>query len=224
MDPTVIVAIIGSCTTIGSIILTNYLNKKKQNSNRHPDGRVKLSYHDLFRRMDYWISYLNTSFHLSDTGKEAVMREMLVNKFQIWKEELYELSKEVQTCLNTCDKDACSKLVVMNIKAFTKAHERTMVFCNDPNRYSDDERKALSLVAAKFDRWHSRRIEYISSEIENKGNSAMHSDCYVRQVAIFDSYVGAFADTIFDAETTLNDINGDLNGLVFNGLVIDSHR
>lgn len=224
MDTDVIVAIIGSITTVGGIFITHFLTKKKSYDRRQPmsDGRIKLSRHDLFRRMDYWITYLETSFKLDDTGKSAVFREMLINKFSIWRDELYNLAVEVEGCIEKCKDENCIQLATMNMNHFREAHVKTVNFYKYSEQYTDDEKEALKRVADKFNTWHHHRINYMTDEIERKSNSKMHSDCYVRQVAIFDSYVGAFADTIFDAERTLNMLNGDLNGLVFRGKTIQS--
>lgn len=226
LDPEIIVAIIGLISTVLSIVLTNLLTKRKHHERRQPlsDGRIKISRHDLFRRMDYWLNYLDTSFQLDDTGKSAVFKEMLVQKFTIWREELFKLAIDVENCMDNCDKDTCVDLAKKNMDAFIRAHQRTIHFYETNPKYNPDEREALKRVAAKFNEWHKHRIEYMEKEIDRKSNSQMHSDCYVRQVAIFDSYVGAFADTIFDAENSLNVLNGDLNGLIFNGMIIDSHR
>jgi len=89
-----------------------------------------------------------------------------------------------------------------------------------PNLMPED-RLTMSKIILKFNRWHKPRLDLINEAVESACNSSLYTTNLARTAAIFDTYVAIGSDTMIDAESTWNNMNGDLHGLRFHGLSLE---
>lgn len=217
MTDEVKVALIGGAVTLAAAIMQFVLPRFSKS--KKVEDTPKLIYHPLFTRMDTMIGYIEHGFTLENKGKEAAFKELLLAKFKIWRTHLYELAEEVDKCIPLCENPACNKLYNMNMEYFNKAYADYSKFHYNSN-YTADEIKAMEIVISKFNKWHESRVTSVIASIEDVCSSVFYVDCKTRQSVIFDLYIGAFAETMNDASRTLNELNGDLNGLVIRGIAV----
>lgn len=190
-----------------------YESPKKKSVIAIPD--VLLVEHPVFARILALKFHLNYSFTLINKGKEEVFRDMLNSKLDIWS----KLLKEMCEAVDSGEIDNQTDLYNENIKVFQQALEtHSSYYLN--NRYSPDEQKVLCIVMDKFNKWHYRRIENTPSMIQSICDSVFYNDVKTKAAVILDTYLSEFINTIQDAQMTLNEINGDLKGLVFRNYTV----
>ena len=194
-----------------------FTNNRKHNSAK--SDSIKLIYHPIFARLKALERALDLEFSLSNRGKEAVFRCILQHKISIFYDNLYELAKITEDCIGKCTSKACNEVYNRNMKIFEESVTQYNTFFLN-NDYTIEEQRCLELVMTKFNRWFQPRLERIVDNIQLISDSQFYTDCRSRQGAIFDIYIGTFAETVTDAGKTLNEINGDLRGLIFKGTAI----
>lgn len=214
--PEVQIALIGGVVSITTLFI-NKLVKDRNSTKKHCDTNVSLEYHPLFSRMDALDTYIKNGFHIENKGKEVVFKNLLEKRIAIWKEQLFQLAKEMDECCNNCNETDCIKLYSINMKYYNISYESSSNYYAS-HEYTCDEQKVLSIVMDKFVTWDRDRSSRMEANIESICNSKFYSDCRVKQAVIFDIYIGYFVDMINDAEKTLDSINGDLKGLVFKNI------
>jgi hypothetical protein len=190
-------------------------NEEKKPTVSTPQQDTYLTDHPLFSRIQALKQHLNYSFTLANKGKEEVFRDILNAKMDIW----YDLLKEI--CENIDDGKISDSTDLYNehMKLFHNAIELHSVYYVN-HRYTPDEQKALGIVMEKFNKWHYKRIENTPDMLANICNSVFYTDVRTKAAVILDTYLSEFISTIQDAQMTLNELNGDLKGLVFKGNVI----
>lgn len=220
----------GIFTLLGIIlpIIVTYLlyhrkkQKKKNIAEQLSANHIKLKHHPVFARLKAYQSYVKTGFYLENKGKQEVFRNLLLNEIQNRYNLLYELAEEIEQCMTECKLDnieECNKLYNKNLMALRKGVELLNCYYKTSD-YTAEEQKVLETVLIKFNKWHEPRIKRMEETLPLICGSRFYSDCHTRQAVIFDMYLGTIADMLGDAEKTMNEINGDLKGMVFRGIQI----
>lgn len=216
----------GTFATVGviaPIIITYFLSKRKKAKEKEKKPYpVKLKYHPVFVRINTYKSYILTGFSLENKGKQEVFKNLLLNKLRIRHEILFEIAEEIEKCTNQCELDSeddCNKLYNFNMEYLRRGNDLHNSYYKT-SEYTPEEQKVLETVLRKFNKWHEYRTKYLEESLPLICSSKFYPDCHTKQAVIFDLYLGSIADMIGDAEKTLNEINGDLKGMVFRGHVI----
>lgn len=215
LDASVSVAVVTGIFGIVGMVIKHYFDNRS--NKKAKAGEVKaldLTQHNIFLRLDILETHISVSFELPNKGKEIVFKHILIKKITFWRDSLMELAKE----LNNCREDSID-LCELVLKHDKEMKSRMQNFYNNAD-YTADEKTVLTIVMEKFYKWHYPRVQYANNSILSICNSPFYTSNVVRSSVIFDMYVGVFIDMLSDAESTLNSINGDLNGLEFRGYVI----
>lgn len=196
-------------TVYGGIFATKMFNKNKMD-------KIKITSHPVFARTELNKNVILTYFTLENKGKEAVFKEILINHMDIYKKHMTILcnnisaNKSIDPNTLRCESVDTVNNIIYDLRTFYK---------NNP-LYNSDENKILDIVMGKYNRWDCDREFEIITRIQEICGSPFYPDIYTKTVTILDSFLFAMNNTISDANKTLNDINGDLRGLVFRGVVI----
>lgn len=174
-----------------------------------------LTEHPFFERMKCLRNNIQFSFKLKNKGKEEVFRDILTNKFNIFIERMWRTCEKLEKCGESIDDTAFYNLVMDSLREGVK--EYTTYFKHS-RVYTQDEIKCIELVMTKFNKWHFSRIDNCIKSIEMIASSKFYTDNHIRMASILDMLLGQFVDTLNDAELTLNELNGDLKGLIFKGI------
>lgn len=208
-----------------SALLAHWGSKKKKKK-EEPSTHVKLKHHPVFARLKAYQSYVKTGFYMENKGKQEVFRCLLLTEIQNRYDLLYALAEDVEGCMSGCtakNANDCNWLYNKNIEALGQGLEMLNTFYINGG-FTEQEQSVLKIVLTKFNKWHEPRIKRMEETLPLVCNSKFYPDCYTRQAVIFDMYLGTISDMINDAERTLNEINGDLTGMVFRGITIEGHK
>lgn len=180
------------------------------------DGKAKLSSHPLFSKAEFNKSIILTHFKLENKGKEVVFKDILVNHMDIYKKHSLSLCE----LIDSEDIKSSNELYYKSVEVMTSIITDLSTFYKYDTRFSQEEKQVLDIVMTKYNHWNYDREKEIISRIQEICGSAFYPDVYTKAVTVFDTFLFAMNDTVSDANKTLNNINGDLKGLKFKGVVI----
>jgi len=210
-----IIALISSVST--ALINRRYRKVKKQ------EKRNKLINHPVHSRMKSYKRRFLIDFQLNNKGKEAVLRDLFVKKFELWTDALYDLAKEIDEYIKIYsenDDKNYETIKEKNLLCFNETLEKFNAYHYGPE-YTPEEKILIEIVIGKFNIWQSHRSRFIEEQIMDIcNNSMMYPTCERKQIAIFDIYMAVFAMTLNDAMKTVESINGQLEGKYFRGIKI----
>lgn len=192
-------------------LLLNVISIFRKSSKK--DTLPKLTSHYIFYRMDMLLNHVKTNFELENKAKQLAFTFLLEQIIKTYKNNLYKLAQTIdKNEINSTD-----ELLNLNIKVFNDTLDDYSTFYLN-SYFSHEEQQVLYTVVTLFNRWHGNRINYIQESIEHVCTSKFYgTDVRIRQSVIFDLYIGVFVDMISDAESALNDLNGNLKGYTFKG-------
>lgn len=211
----VIVAIIAFLSSI----ITAYINNKYKKAKKKKKLNNRLINHPLHHRMKSYKRRFLIDFKLKNKGKEMILRDLFIKKFELWADALYELAKEIDDYIEdrSFDTDDCLKFKKRNLLYFNETIEKFNAYHYGPE-YTLEERMVLEIVIKKFNIWQSDRERFLEEQIIDICNNSIMYPTYERkQIAIFDIYMAVFAMTLNDAMRTAESINGELSGKSFRG-------
>lgn len=204
---TVIVALL---TTYGAYTGVTKLSGKDKIDN------LKLSSHPIFSRAELNKNVILTYFTLENKGKENIFKEILINHMDIYKKHIIALCTKIENK----DISNSNDLYAASVDTINHIINDIRVFYKYKSTYSDEDINVLELVMNKYNHWdYDREIEIVT-RIQEICGSAFYPDIYTKAVTVFDTFLFAMNDTVADANKTLKNINGDLKGLTFKGVVI----
>lgn len=178
--------------------------------------KVNFRNHPLFVRANLNKTNIMMYFTLSNKGKEIVFKDILCKHMDIFNFHAKTL----------CDKyiagnvSSGEELYVESVKVLDGILQDLRTFYVNDDRYYQQEKKVLDLVMSKYNHWNQERQMDMVSRMSEICNSAFYPTLNNKMVAILDALMFAMNDTVSDANKTLNNINGDLKGLVFKGVEI----
>ena len=180
------------------------------------DKSQKLKYHPVFSKIDFDKDLVKT-FEFKNKGKELVFKEILDKHLDFYNEELKDFVDTIDNDANDMDSnELCNraKTVISDIR------DDIIAFYKNDRNYTDDEKAALKIVLNKYNNWNFDRDKNMMDMIEHVCGSTFYATTYTKAVTILDLFLFSIAETIEDANKTLNSLNGDLKGLKFKGVEI----
>lgn len=213
MDAGIVTAIVTGAFGLVGLGVTYFLDKRKS---FEEDTVPKLINHPIFTRLDMVRNHIAMSFELKNKGKQEIFKDMLGNNIDIWSVILKELATELDNLPGSTDSVELNNVIMRHfengIREFN-AYYRS-------SRYTIDEQKCLDIVMTKFNKWSYPRIQTTHDRLQSICTSPFYADGKVKSAVILDLYLSYFIDVLNDAEATLNELNGDLKGLVFRGVTV----
>lgn len=214
------VEIVKGITAVATAVTTGILaylgSKKNSKKEDNEHEKLKLIFHPVFTRIDFYKNIVLNTFEFKNKGKEIVFKEILVQHLGIYKEILMDLCEAID---NKEEMDT-NELRNRSINCISEINVKLNTFYVDNCKFTDDEKKVLDIVIGKYHNWDYGRESRMVDSVETICSSSFYPNTYAKAVTILDIFLFAIGDTIEDANKTLNNLNGDLKGLEFKGVVI----
>lgn len=191
-----------------------YYDKKQKDLDGFSD--LSLLEHPFFERMKCLRTQIQYSFELQNRGKQEIFKDILLHKLTIVIEEYWKMVNEVHSRRKDMEENELFNVIIEHIREGLKIHESYY----RSSEYTFDEQKALELVMDKFHKWDAPRLDNLTKSVEIICTSRFYKGVEVRTSIALDLLLSSFIDTVNDAELTLNELNGDLRGLIFKGITI----
>lgn len=215
----IITALIAPVVLVG---LNHYYKMKETRSSETDeeivveiDTELDLVNHPFFTRMESLSNTIRYDFNLVNKGKELITKEVLLIKIKTFTEDYRELCRVVDSSPKLSQEEFLNLLMTTFNSAIAKSKN---FYKYSETTYSEDEVKCLTIYMSKFNKWSASRNETIAHAIERIGNSRFYPDNKTKMAAMLDYLIGIFIEVVHDAERTLDELNGDLKGLEFNGV------
>lgn len=209
----VMVAIVTGFFGLMTAILVPLLTGKDKEKKK---AKVKLTSHNVFSRLDTLQGHVERTFTLKNKGKEIVFKDIIANQLSVFRDNLYELAESI----DNNDKIEKTELCNAYMETYKKILNSIHSYYLSDDRYSADEKLVLNIVMKKYERWNQEKVDFILEGMLSASSSSFYDTPQIRTSVVLDMYLAVAIDTINYAEKTLNNINGDLRGLVFKGVEI----
>lgn len=170
-----------------------------------------LSDHIFFEKMSYLDNHIQFFFTIPNKGKEKVFKDIISVHIRTYIDQMSNLVKED---INNMSDIQLHHLVMQYLD--TSLSKSSSFYKNSD--YTVDEQRVLEIVMSKFNKWHRNRVEQVYRSAEMVCNSKFYGSPTVKVSVFLDLLLGSFVDTVNDAESTLNELNGDLKGLVYKNI------
>lgn len=215
MNENIIVEIIKSVSLIivaaVPASLAFFFKRKKNNS----EIDVELSNHHIFNRIDFNKSVIITRFSLENKGKEKVFKHILIKHMDIYK-------YHIELLLNKLEENECTDNDLYNdsLNTLNSIILDLSNFYKNSSEYTTVEKRVLEIVMNKYSLWNLEREQNFLLRVQEICSSNVYQGQKLKSYLLLDTFLYTINDTINDASKTLNQINGDLSGLKFKGVVI----
>jgi len=176
--------------------------------------KMRLTEHPFFERMKCIRTHIENSFELANKGKEAVFKDILINKFNIVIEEYWKMAEELDRKQNDISETELYNILIFHICEEIRRHSHYYV----SSAYTQDEQQCIEKVMQKFNKWHSTRMEMVFHTIQNVCASRFYSGILIKSSVALDVLLGQFVEVVNDSEMAFNELNGDLKGLTFKNI------
>ena len=173
-------------------------------------GAVHLAAHPIFKCFKYWDLYLDNNFILEDKGRQVIFTDILRNKLSIFKKNVEKYLPKMELAKGEdalCD--CALDMFYTSMREFRRYYK-------DGN-YSNEDKKALSVVIAKFMSWQNDRNEIINNEITSICQSDAYGSNTFKIMLVLQLLQISLSSTMIDASKTLMFVNGELSGLTYKG-------
>lgn len=178
--------------------------------------KINLNNHPIFVRASLHKTNVKVYFTLPNKGKEVVFKDILCQHLDIY----YRYAKSICERYLSNEIDSSETLYNESVKALDSILSDLRTFYIADERYTQGEKIVLDIVMSKYNHWNQDRQGDMVNRMYEICNSAFYPTLNNKIVAILDAFMFAMSDTVSDANKTLNNINGDLKGLIFKGVEI----
>lgn len=160
----------------------------------------------LISKLTYWIDFRLGNIQLTDPARKQIFSDLLIINFRTIRNNLFKIEDN-----KDFDSLSSTQLYTSIIDCISNIRE---TYEKEASNNGIPE-----IVIKKFYKWHSSTIQYalISSEIIC--SSMVYSNNRDRMQAIYSMYIAILEITIAEAERSLNELNGELSGFEYRGLV-----
>lgn len=155
------------------------------------------------RLQNYHVPQMNIS---PDPARNLLFRDMLIKKIRVWEASMTDFVAR-----------DFSQLKTFEIKElFARTMQRSVL------GYQADWKQAgvPDMVVTKFDTWNAPRLEAISISATSVFDGKSFTTPVEMTNAILTLMHALLIQTVIDAERTLGDLNGDLEGVIYRDLTI----
>lgn len=159
----------------------------------------------LLSKLDYWLNFKIMNIKMNDTGRQMLFRDILQLKFMQFREF-------IQTA---------GDCVTEDMTGHEMFHHVVEAFNDTVDAY---EREAINrgipeVVMVKYGEWQLRSYEFTLRATEMICLSNGYGTNESRMQAIYSLITAMMELTIAEAEKTLTELNGELTGIEYKGVV-----
>jgi hypothetical protein len=159
----------------------------------------------LQSKLAYFIDFKIQNIYLRDLGRREIFRDIIQIRYQIMKKHIVALDTNVTNDLSSA---ATYSMVTQCLHDWIEESE-----------YSAIQRGIPQPVVEKYRKWSSKNTEFALKAIEMVCFSTAYGDNEKRMDAIYSLFTAMLELTIAEAERSLNELNGELNGIEYKGHV-----
>jgi hypothetical protein len=161
----------------------------------------------LYSKLTYWLEFrLNTMTRsFNDDCRTMIFVDVLKFWFQATKENIFKLSDENINSLNSAE--LYDKILVI-LGTIRYQFEKRCI-----------EEKVPEIVVIKFTKWLDRNLEFCIRHIELICYSHIYENNLKKIESVYYICISVFEITLTEAEKTLKDINGELDGTEYRGCI-----
>lgn len=183
----------------------------KQDKRRASD----LITHPFFGSMDLYLRTKVLTLQFPEKGREAIFKDFLKFKFEVFINNTQEWLMKNLKELNTMDSHTLKNSIMILVAESVREYEQKAKDNGIPD-----------IVLHKFRKFHDPQVEQVRQAIDNICDCEwlMATNNIERVAFIFQTLERAFEWTLINAELTLSDINGDLDGLVYKGITVQPFK
>lgn len=167
------------------------------------------SYDILISKLDFWLNFKIHNIYMRDVARREIFRDLVQIRFGIFREHIIHLN-EVKF-----DDMSPGELYSLVVKCLHDSIEEA--------EESARNHGIPEVVVEKFRKWTSKNIEFTLKAMEMVCYSQVYGNNNGRIQAIYSLYTAMFEITIAEAERSLNELNGELDGVEYKGLVCCGH-
>jgi len=167
------------------------------------------SYDILVSKLDFWLNFKIQNINMRDVARREIFRDLVMIRFTIFREHIIKLN---QVNLDDMLPGEMYSLVVKCLHDSIEEAEQSALDHGIPK-----------VVVEKFHKWTSKNIEFTLKAMEMVCYSQVYGNNAGRMQAIYSLYTAMFEITIAEAERSLNELNGELDGVEYKGLVCCGH-
>lgn len=199
----------GVVTILVLLLLIRYADPIKKALAKFTRGRVVSSQYNskevLLSKITYWTEFKINHLNIIDNGRRAIFKDLLMIKFLTFKDYINKShtiytnkmgSSELYTAIVTCFNESIGQY---NVRA--------------------KELKIPDIVLSKFNEWQIKSFEFTLKSAELICYSNVYGNNDMRIQAVFSLFTAMMELTIAEAEKTLTDLNGELSGIEYKGVV-----
>lgn len=159
----------------------------------------------LMSKLDYWLNFKIMNIKLNDPGRQLLFRDILNLKFSQFRNFVTLSNEDVTESMTGHE---MFHIVVGQFNETVDAYEQEAI-----------ERGIPEVVMVKYGEWQLKSYEFTLRATEMICLSSGYGTNESRLQAIFSLVTAMMELTIAEAEKTLTELNGDLTGIEYKGVV-----
>ena len=215
----IVIAIIGSATTLGGFILKWSLDNKKKKEKSAVSIETPLIQHSIHSNIIEYERMIDTlRIEHASVGRTYIVREVLSEQFDTWKNPIKDFAEKVDGCSGRCEGKCveCNLIYKMAMDMFTHGMEFEQFYKD--SRYTNQEQKVLEIFMNKYSEWNCDRIERFKIKIwKICMDNSYYKTCNQKGAVLLDTLDDMLYETIKDAKISMYRLNGELNDLEYKG-------
>lgn len=161
------------------------------------------AYDILSSKLAYFIDFKIQNIYLRDLGRREIFRDIIQIRYQVMKKHIASLNDNVDNDMSSAD-----------------VYARVTQCLHDwieESEWDAMSRGVPQVVVEKYRKWSSKNTEFALKAIEMVCFSTAYGDNEKRMDAIYSLFTAMLELTIAEAERSLNELNGELNGIEYKG-------
>ena len=159
----------------------------------------------LLSKLDYWIKFKIPNLKMEDPGRQLIFRDILKLKFTCFQDYVSTVDSRINESMSG---NEVFHELVNTFNETVDAYEKMAIDHGVPE-----------VVMVKYGEWQLRSYEYTIRAAELICLSNGYGDNNARLHATYSLVTAMMELTIAEAEKTLTDLNGQLTGISYRGVV-----
>jgi len=160
----------------------------------------------LYSKLSYWLDFKIGNINIVDLGRRLIFKDLLYYKFESLRDTLFDI--EDREGFGSWDGPTFYKEILKCVTHNTLAYE-----------FEATRNGIPPVVVTKFKRWHSGTLDFLLKSAELISASTVYKNNHERMQAIYTVYTAMLEILINEAEKTLTELNGELTGVEYKGVV-----
>lgn len=159
----------------------------------------------LLSKLDYWIQFKIPNLKMKDAARQQIFRDVLKFKFNAFRTMVKDVSSKINEDQVGSD---IFQLIVFEFNEAIDEYEKKSIEYNIPEA-----------VMVKYSDWQNPSYEYTIRAIELICTSNGYGSNKTRLNAVYSLITAMMELTVAQAERTLTELNGQLSGVEYKGLI-----